>query len=287
LAERAPPGPWMYTGGLENHPEVVDAISRKRELWGCRGEMLRKARDPFQLSEWLPVIENSRLSEVRSGLNPPTSGRWLRKPLRSSGGFGIRFARHDEVASNDHYFQEYIEGIDQSVLFVAGPEAAGTKQLVGIPWLHASRFQYSGSMYQGRPGENLRVIGQQPIGGVDCVAKDGFTYLVECNPRYTSAMELLEHTGSNVVAKGIYYAPHPFAFPHTGPWDDSLSRCTDVDTLHDFADIPHPGTRIETGQPVLTIFAAGETEADCLQSLQGRAAELDRLFGWETPPWAP
>src|SRR5262249_24093191 len=34
LVERAPPGPWMFTGGLENWPTVVEHIARSRPLWG-------------------------------------------------------------------------------------------------------------------------------------------------------------------------------------------------------------------------------------------------------------
>lgn len=284
LAEQAPASPWMYTGGLENYPDVIAEISQRRELWGCRPEALKKARNPFQLSDWLTVIESSRACETRSGLNPPTSGKWLRKPLRSSGGYGIRFATNDEFPSKDHYFQEFIEGVDHSILFIGGPEVAGTKQMVGIPWLHSSRFQYAGSLYRGRPGDHIRVINSQPIGGVDCIEKAGHYYLVECNPRYTAAMELLELPSSGVIAKGIYYAPHLFTFPASGPWDESLANCTDVSTCHDFADIPHPGSRIEAGQPVITIFAKGNTEANCLQSLQRRAAELDRLFETRMQP---
>src|SRR5262245_19294559 len=32
-AQLAPPGPFIYVGGLENHPEIVASISRSRALW--------------------------------------------------------------------------------------------------------------------------------------------------------------------------------------------------------------------------------------------------------------
>src|ERR1700730_13118688 len=34
IAKLGPPGPWMYTGGLENHPTLIERISDKRFLWG-------------------------------------------------------------------------------------------------------------------------------------------------------------------------------------------------------------------------------------------------------------
>src|SRR6516162_6995898 len=34
LPELLTPGPWMYTGALENRPDLVEAMSRRRPLWG-------------------------------------------------------------------------------------------------------------------------------------------------------------------------------------------------------------------------------------------------------------
>src|SRR5438045_3963952 len=31
-ARHVPPMPWMYTGGLENHPDIVEAISQRHSL---------------------------------------------------------------------------------------------------------------------------------------------------------------------------------------------------------------------------------------------------------------
>ncbi len=53
LARAAPPGPWMYTGGLENHPGLIDRLARQRPLWGIGGEALRGVRDPFRVHKVL------------------------------------------------------------------------------------------------------------------------------------------------------------------------------------------------------------------------------------------
>src|SRR5687767_7079098 len=53
IAAEAPPGPWIYTGGLENHPRLVDRIAARRPLFGNPGDVLREARDPFRLAEVL------------------------------------------------------------------------------------------------------------------------------------------------------------------------------------------------------------------------------------------
>src|SRR5687767_10917006 len=49
-ARKFPPSPWMYTGGLENYPELVDQIAAERPLLGNSGSVLREVRDPFKLA---------------------------------------------------------------------------------------------------------------------------------------------------------------------------------------------------------------------------------------------
>ena len=44
LLASAPAGGWMYTGALENHPDLVDRLAEMRPLWGNRGDVLRRVR---------------------------------------------------------------------------------------------------------------------------------------------------------------------------------------------------------------------------------------------------
>ena len=46
--ERMETSPWFYTGGLENHPDLVDRISQRHHLWGVGAEVLRAIRDPIR-----------------------------------------------------------------------------------------------------------------------------------------------------------------------------------------------------------------------------------------------
>ena len=46
----APAGPWMYTGALENYPDLVDRMAALRPLYGIGGESLRAVRDPQRLA---------------------------------------------------------------------------------------------------------------------------------------------------------------------------------------------------------------------------------------------
>ena len=85
----APAGPWMYTGGLENHPQLIERMESLGRLWGNTADCLRRVRDPGAVFQALrrhglnapPVAENAD--------DLPTDGSWLVKPRRSAGGIGV------------------------------------------------------------------------------------------------------------------------------------------------------------------------------------------------------
>lgn len=169
-------GPWMFTGGLENHVKVIAKLACNRVLWGNRASAVNLTRDPAFLagilrSEGLPA------PHVRpTGGAMPRSGRWLIKPKRGAGGAGIRFFSIDPECArtgrrgllgtvhvliqdasrvlladrSSHYLQEFIEGNPLAAVFVGENGhcrcLGATRQLVGVDWLHAKPFQYCGSI---------------------------------------------------------------------------------------------------------------------------------------------
>jgi hypothetical protein len=192
LAKRFPPGPVLYTGGLENHPHIVAELACTRELWGTPPEVLSRVRDPHGLAAC--GLATPRL--VPPGAPCPTDGRWLRKPLRSGGGLGVRFAHAGEAPSPQHYFQEFVEGPPMSALFVNDRLLGVTKQLIGVPWLHADGFTYCGNIGPidaPAPTAALALVGPW---GIDFVSRAGAPLALEVNPRYTAGMEVLEHAGA-------------------------------------------------------------------------------------------
>lgn len=325
LARRVPHCPWMYTGGLENHPDVVAAISETRPLWGNGPDVLDLVRNPFRLSHLLSGKGLLHPLPIPAGSSLTDNRRWVCKPLRGSGGFGIRFVQPGETAvtNNDHFYQPFVDGRSMSLLFATfapGYQLLGySAQLISTRWLHARPFQYAGSvgpvptdgldmqdvhLTAFRLGERTNLRG---LANIDLIHDGEWSHVIEVNPRYPASAEVFElatgvralawhqkgfvrhlrpeigKTPNRVVGKGIYYAVQPITFPASGPWDDSLARCTDVWRRPDYADIPDPGSVIEPGQPVLTIFAEAATEAECVAELKRRAAGLDQLFGIPTP----
>jgi len=275
---------------------VVEAISRNRELVGVGPEVLKVVRDPFALSEFVPMPamrwEGETLDAER---------RWLQKPLRSSGGFGIAelpLSASERGPGSTVYAQERVDGSPCSALFlfVPAPILLGTcVQLIGEAWLNAPPFRYCGNIGPlpadnamtaelGRIGSALQSFGLRGLIGIDFIRTNDGIRVLEVNPRYTASVELYERAnGQSLMAehciafspkgwqysvrgnapgsqqihgKAILYAERTFAVPADHPWRGP-----------DFADIPTVGSVIPAGQPVVTLFASADTEPECRERL--------------------
>ena len=223
----AAPGPWAYVGALENHPELVERIARRRPLLGNGPKVLRRARDPFEIAAFLTRVGLPCPRVQRLGERPAPDERWLVKPCAGAGGRGVREyqvlqdVRQYSVlrtqdsesdacvsAPHSHYLQQRIDGPSCAATFVADGKRAMllglTRQLVGEPELHAKPFHYCGSIgplpIDGRMQENLAQLGHVlaaefgllGLFGVDGILADGEFWPVEINPRYTASVEVLE-----------------------------------------------------------------------------------------------
>ncbi|MFO0936702.1 MAG: ATP-grasp domain-containing protein [Gemmataceae bacterium] len=304
----APAGPWLYTGGLENAPEVVAAISRERRLIGNGPDVLSRVRDPFHVQDVcrrIVVAYPQTISMAEWRADPSrTQSRWLKKSLRSSGGLGVRtLVEHEheheqEEQHGDGYAQEFIDGDAMSVLFESDGNRrvkllGVTRQLIGQDWLHAKPFSYCGNL--SRKSEALepllRSIGERftrlwnlrGIWGVDFIERNGEPVVIEINPRFTASMDVLDDllpasAEKACIGKAVYYAPFAFRFPHEGPWLESLARCRDVKYRPTFADIPAAGFPVQAGQPVLTLLCESRSENEAIHTLKAHANDLDQRF---------
>jgi predicted ATP-grasp superfamily ATP-dependent carboligase len=214
VLESAPPGPWIYTGGLENRPGLIAELSRIRVLWGNGPASLARARCPFTIATTLRLHGIPRPRVYADARDLPGEGTWLIKPLAGTGGTGIRFlrdSRRQKSAAKPIYFQEYMDGESISAIHVGNGIAAQTiglgctRQLVGEGWLHAAPFQYCGSIGPIHISVSQRtqlarichiLAGACPlrgIFGVDFILHNDIPLPIEINPRYTASVEVLEH----------------------------------------------------------------------------------------------
>jgi predicted ATP-grasp superfamily ATP-dependent carboligase len=211
------PGPWMYTGGLENRPRWVQRWSRRRPLWGNTGSTLRLARSPEHVTRILQRAGMPAPALYRPGEKKAGSTRWLVKPRQGAGGSGVRFFSVGMPEQPNIYYQEYIEGQSCSLVYLGDGRNARllgmTRQLVGVSFLHAAPFRYCGSIGPIEPGTIqrpalialgdllVRECGLCGLFGVDGVVRENIFWPVEINPRYTASVEVLEYaTGWQALA---------------------------------------------------------------------------------------
>jgi predicted ATP-grasp superfamily ATP-dependent carboligase len=208
--ERAPPGPWLYTGALENHAFLVGQLADRRRLWGNDAGVLVKARDPEFLARAARSAGLPAPAVARRVRKPPGPGEWLVKPLAGAGGAGIQRWSPGGPAPlvEGVYFQQIIEGEPVAAVYLGDGRRARllglTRQLVGEPWLHAAPFHYCGSVGPVEADDRLRRelealgeklayrAGLRGLFGVDGIVREGRFRPVELNPRYTASVEVLE-----------------------------------------------------------------------------------------------
>lgn len=142
--------------------------------------------------------------------------------------------------------------------------------------------------------------------GVDFLLNRAGIWVVEANPRYTASVEihelangcavLPEHRrvcesespkrggpafdgrGSlrKVVGKWIVYATRRLTVP------DLPISTFDVDhpfAVPEIADVPEPGTVVDPGEPVLTVFGEGEQQDRCMAALRANVNRWRTLLG--------
>lgn len=206
-ADSLPPSCWFSTGGLENHPELVERISRRHTLWGVGPEALRTVRDPVLVRATLAAAGLDAPEVRREPAGLPRDGSWLVKPLASGGGVGVvpLLGRAGE-GDGPVYYQRRIEGPSYSALYIGHRDGA---RLVGVvrQWaggVAGRPFAYRGGIgpvgVVGGLGHRLRALGARLAAGfglagwfgVDFILRDGVPWPVEVNPRYTASVEIHE-----------------------------------------------------------------------------------------------
>ncbi len=293
---------WLYTGALENSPDLVDRLARSqlllgRTLLGHTGEVLRRVRDPLELQTAL----------LRAGLHFPetritTSGEadsnaWLGKTYRGSCGSGVG------VTEGAAYFQRRVEGTPLSAVFRGSQLLGVTRQLVGESWAGASEFQYCGSIGPWpllssvehqllRLGEVLcSEFGMTDLYGVDLLLDDKMLWAIEVNPRYTAAVEVVERAygisvfgptkqtpAKTCVGKVVLFAKRSLVISEEV--HQQLMQQAGEIAWPAAADIPATDTEIAAGRPVSTLFAEADSCEAVAVRLQQRVAEVERqIYG--------
>ncbi len=321
---------WMYTGALENHPAIVDQLSTQRTLWGCGASTLERVRNPWKLAAALERLDLPHLRVLPAGRLPVPDGNWMLKPVNSGGGRAICVWRESPGPrpglEEPHYFQERRQGVPISGVYLALPGQTWllgqTRQLVGEADVAAPEFAWCGTIAPctaandqllEQLGDRLAMeFGLRGLFGIDFIVDETGAWPTELNPRYTAAVEIVEHLLQAPVFDWNRRACHLFSEPDRGELTrlageiavaQSQRRQTALGKLVLYADcdlitgdlsqflpkaaipgfpectdLPRQGQRISRGEPVCTVFAATADEPSCRLELLCRAACVRRQY---------
>jgi hypothetical protein len=254
------PGDVIYGASFENHPKLVERLAERHTLLGNPPETLRAVRDPVRLAAAL----GDRYA--RTTFTPPSSGRWLRKPLRGGGGFRVREWRGGALPAGT-FLQERIDGVVCSAAAVGDVVLGVTEQLVGRREFGVRGYRWCGNLVPPRvpvPLDQVQPICSRLVEafalrgpfGVDFVWDGERARVVEVNPRPTASLEVIDPV--RAAGKAVVFATEDVV----------------VGELEGVRDVPHPGERIAKGRPICTVVATAATPDEVLARLEEQAAAL-------------
>ncbi len=221
---------WIYTGGLENYPDLVDRMATMRPLMGNHAASLRDVRDPFKLQDLCRTIGANFPETCASPGGLHWDGTWLCKTYRGASGSGVwrldGQAACDRATAAGSVLQRFVAGTPAAAIFVVGCNQAHlmgvTQQIIArrgpAPW------QYVGSQGPLRLapevtrqlqsfGDAMRGYGVRGLVGVDLVLNERGAWIIEINPRYTASVEIVER-----------FSFAPLISAHVAACTDSASR---------------------------------------------------------------
>lgn len=216
-----PTMPWIATGALENHPKLIERLSKERPFWGTPPEVMRKVRSPRLLYHALIEAGRPALAIWLGKSAPPPDGRWMLKPKRSAGGQGVMVwdesaagsAEVSALSGKPHDFQQRAEGEPMSALFLSEGERIS---LIGVSRLLNANapgppFGYGGAVGPIVLKESLeteileqgfavgRAFALRGLWGMDFLCDGSRAWVCEINPRYTATVELYEQALGRVL----------------------------------------------------------------------------------------
>lgn len=215
-APERPPTHWIYTGAMENYSHRFKLMP-----WPLLGNDRGRVRDLRQPLTWTAKLraEGITTAEVRPGDARPSHDlhAWLRKPLGSAGGIGVRQLTDSDAitpgdsaarAAPDVYYQRRVMGDPLGAVFAASPNRVRlvgvTRQLIGAGACPNHPFLYAGSigplLLEPKVRTQWQALGSaifngfRPLGlfGVDAIWDGDCLVPIEINPRYTASVEVLE-----------------------------------------------------------------------------------------------
>jgi predicted ATP-grasp superfamily ATP-dependent carboligase len=285
---------WIAGAGCEPHLAAACAAAPHVPLLGNTPAAVAATRDP---RTFFAALHELGIAHPETRFDVPDDERgWLVKDFAGSGGWQVHRLPHRSVPVASRCFQREIADAEPvSALFVADGRRAdliGVQRQLARP--RAGRpYVFHGVVGPVAPHDGVeRVVAQvaerfalRGLNGADFLRRaDGSVLLLEINPRPPASLALHERRGSMLRAhldghhdraliSGV--RGHQIVFAER--------RCSALERFAPWChDLPAAGTHIERDDPVCSIDADGESEADVLALLAARRHDV--LNELETTP---
>jgi uncharacterized protein len=278
LAEGQNPIGVVYGTGFEDRPKLLCRIAERWRLLGNGGGLVAKLKDPQIFSLMCSELD---IPSPEISLFAPSSGNgWLAKRRGGSGGTHIKYADDSSDARGGCYYQRQVSGTPISACFLADGKRA---HVLGFSaqWPSPTRrqpYRYGGAVRPAPLASNAtdqlteatqRIVAATALVGLnsaDFLVHDERFWLLEINPRPGATLDIFESgemslfarhvaacsgklapaysSAANAKAVSIVYAEQDIACLSALDWPDWA------------ADLPIAGSKIQTGEPVCTVYAS-------------------------------
>lgn len=265
--------------GFEDRTALLERLSGQWRLFGNGAETVAKTKSPELLSA---LCADAGIAFPRSeAARPLAATDWLEKRRGGAGGSHIRPATQSDSSRSNGYYQEKLNGVPVSALFLADGENAN---VLGYSWQWSSPtalqpYRYGGAV---RPAElspttaagladtvhrlaaSLSLVG---LNSADFLVDGDLFWLLEINPRPGATLDIFE------PPQGSLFAMHIAACTGTltaqSQTSDAAEAAAIVYAEADIpavpalvwpdwtADRPTAGSMIKAGEPLCTVYACG------------------------------
>jgi len=280
----------IYGSGFECYPESLYYLNSRLIMLGNHPDVFAAQLDK---PAFFSTLDQLNISYPEVVFNAPDYAEgWLIKPMQGQGGIGIKRYRAGDGADAPVYWQKFQVGASHSVLFLADGqqiEVIGFNSQWPTCLSGTQEFVFSGVMtgadlpYQHKVvvtdwlKRMVPVFGLQGLNSLDFIHADGYSYVLEINPRPSASMQLYDqdllarHIQSCVGAQSvgrnsaaycaacqgyqIVYAEHDLIIPDHFEWPPWC------------LDLPKPGNMCRAGQPICSIIARQKNSQSVVEQL--------------------
>ncbi|NBS17253.1 MAG: ATP-grasp domain-containing protein [Gammaproteobacteria bacterium] len=302
-ADQITPGPkipMIYGSGFDSQPDLLERLSKGREIIGNPPPLQRLFKEPRRFFDLLRQLDipfpETHLDLAEGGDD------WLVKSGCSEGGKGVRFCAHKPLGPLE-YLQRRLSGPAYSALFLADGRKG---RIIGFNtlWNQGSLerpFLFVGAIHatglSGRQRQTMRGIIQRLVQATGLVGLNSLDFMlspenqvlvIEVNPRPSASMALYDDD----FPEGLVAAHIRACRGHLSPVGSPskmrafkvmmASRKMVAKVGHHWPswcqDRPVDDTVIHPNQPLCTIRAEGTSEAEVLALLDERRALLEQTM---------